>query len=157
MRKFAILHIVIFIVFLGLVIWLFNTTQYTPVIGLGGAVGTIYFGLIKYWIDRDTIFLNLFNNFNKRFDEMNEGLNCIIKAQELKGTKTKEQVIQDYLNLCAEEYFWYKKGRIPEKVWNSWREGIHFYLKDETIRSHFLKEKQYSKSYYDLFKGLSIT
>jgi hypothetical protein len=156
MTKFIALNIIILILFIGLCIWLFNTNQYTPVIALGGAAGTIYFGLIKYWIDNDAIFLNLFNSFNKRFDELNEPLNLIFNNAEIKGEKTKEQIVQDYLNLCAEEYYWLMKGRIPKKVWSSWRQGIEYYLTNQSIRDYFLKEKKYSKSYYDLFKGISV-
>jgi hypothetical protein len=76
------------------------------------------------------------------------------------GNRSSENVIQDYLNLCAEEYFWFKKNRIPTEVWDSWLAGIYFYLKDtdsnNDIREYFLKEKDYNKSYYNLFDILKL-
>jgi hypothetical protein len=33
-------------------------------------------------------------------------------------------VVIDYSNLCAEEYLWYKRQRIPKDVWDAWKTGI---------------------------------
>lgn len=97
-------------------------------------------------ISSDQAFRDLFREFNKRFDDLNESLNDIIEGRF--DSRHEKKIIQDYLNLCSEEYLWKRKGRIPEEVWGAWEEGILSYLKDPKIRAYFEAEKQYDKSYY---------
>ena len=125
--------------------------------GVLGSYVAIYFGLVRHWIDHDTMFKELFLELNARFDDMNEDLNSIVKNEKPVSDKTTEQVIQDYLNLCAEEYLWYKKGRIDEEVWKAWRAGMLEYIKTETIKVIFERESDFDMSYYGLFGELKIS
>jgi hypothetical protein len=121
----------------------------------------LYFGILynvlTYKISADKFSKELFNEFNKRFDEMNEDLNKIIANDSFinKGMLPKEKII-DYLNLCAEEYYWYKKGRIDELVWASWKKGIIFYLKDHTFKKVVDYQKKEKDSYYGLYEELKL-
>lgn len=116
---------------------------------------TSYWAVNKQWLDQDQAFKDLFREFNKRFDDMNESLNEILNGEA--DTRTQEKIIQDYLNLCSEEYLWYKKGRIDKDVWQAWKGGIDYYLKNETFRNHFKKESSHNDSYYGLFNVLKLT
>ncbi len=129
------------LVFAGLIILLsalqFFLEEYMkPEIWLSvlGGYTAIYLGLLKQWMDHDKMFKELFLEFNQRFNDLNESLNAIVGKKELSSSKTKEAVvekeklssdktkeavIQDYINLCAEEYLWYKTGRIDKEVWEA--------------------------------------
>ena len=55
----------------------------------------------------------LFEKFNERFDKLNEFLNDIPANKSLSELeKHEERSVQDYLNLCSEEYLWRTRGLI---------------------------------------------
>jgi hypothetical protein len=88
---------------------------------------------------------------------MNDSLNAVRENKlveynsDLEIKITKERLIIDYLNLCAEEYLWFTKGRIDPKVWRSWENGIKFYLLNENFSEVVEKQKAERNSYYGLF------
>lgn len=126
-------------------------------IGVIGSMVAIYFGLLRHWMDHDKIFKELFLELNARFDTMNEDLNALVKNEPIKSGRSSDQVIQDYLNLCAEEYLWYKLGRIDEDVWTSWKRGMDYYLlNSEEVNKYFENEKKFNQSYYRLFDVLEF-
>ena len=93
----------------------------TIALGMIGACATVYVGLLNYWLQRDKVMQDLFTAFNGRYDRLNGDLLAIAK-----GTfdGDPEPVIMDYLNLCAEEYFWYTRGRVDTAIWLAWRNGM---------------------------------
>jgi len=129
-------------------------------LGLIISVSTIYFGLLKYRIENDRVFKELFDSFNKRYTS--EFNNLIMKTRdhvEYKLTLDDEISIIDYFNLCAEEYLWYQRGRIPNKVWRSWKSGILENLRIAQIRKVYnseMKTEDGKKSYYGLEKELNF-
>jgi hypothetical protein len=85
---------------------------------------------------------------------MNEDLNAILNKEYKKNEVKKrdeESIIIDYLNLCAEEYLWFTKGRIDIKVWKSWKKGMEHYLGHETFRAILEKQRKEKNSYYGIF------
>jgi hypothetical protein len=157
------------IVFIGLIVFLLCLPQCSPSIdddsqtwsniwlGVIGGAATIYLGLLKQWMDHDKMFKELFLEFNKRFDDLNEDLNAIVEKEKPPSGKTKEAVIQDYINLCSEEYLWYKTGRIDGEVWDAWKKGMEYYYnKSKDVQERFNAEKKESDSYYGLFKELEF-
>lgn len=156
MRRFKTLTVIVFALFIIILLVpaISSAITYVSLIPAVAAIATIYFGLIKYWMDSDLMFKSLFKEFNERFDALNENLNNIVADQTVKGEKTKNQIIQDYLNLCAEEYYWFSKGRIPDPVWNSWLKGIKTYLLVPEIKNLFKSELQYESSYYGFFSTI---
>lgn len=119
---------------------------FTLVIGLLSIVINYIIFRYNYRINEDQSFRDLFREFNKRFDGLNESLNEIIGDSF--DSRHEKRVIQDYLNLCSEEYLWKKKDRIPKKVWEAWQEGMLNYLNSPKIEAYFEKERKYDKSYY---------
>lgn len=131
--------IIVFLVIIGFLLslpqWYSTIDDNTEVwsniwLGVIGGAATIYLGLIKQWMDHDKMFKELFLEFNQRFNDLNEDLNEIVEKTELpsiktkqdvvekeklSSDKTKEAVIQDYINLCAEEYLWYKTDELTMK------------------------------------------
>jgi len=127
-------------------------------LGLIISVGTIYFGLLKYRIENDRVFKELFDSFNKRYtSEFNKLINKIRDNNKYELSSDDEIIIIDYFNLSAEEYLWHERGRIPKKVWESWRSGILENLSIDQIRKIYnseMKTEDGRKSYYGLEKEL---
>ena len=100
----------------------------------------------------------LFMTFNQKYDDK---FNNVLNQIDLKSsneidrlTPFESELIIDYLNFCAEEYLWYKKGRIPESVWKAWEAGMIYYLNIGLINEKILQEKSQEVSYYGLFKKI---
>lgn len=118
----------------------------------------LFDNLINFKIARDQFFKNLFIEFNQKYDVMNEALNAIVSGNAnytINGkAKTKEAIFIDYLNLCAEEYLWYKKGRIDTEVWAAWKAGMIYYFKQKAFKEEIKKQKEQKDSYYGLFEEM---
>lgn len=89
--------------------------------------------------NKKKIFHEIFGYFNQRYDNLNENLNRLKEGKELKFKDCEEidfckrLFIYDYLNLCAEEYYWYKEGMINNKVWKNWSNGMNYFLHNKEI------------------------
>lgn len=117
---------------------------------------TFSFGLLKQRIEDDRIFKELFISFNSRYDEkLNDVFNRMAinddskKTKELK--KSEKLLIIDYFNLCSEEFLWYRKGRIPQEIWEAWEQGIIINLSLPLVKTLFEEETEHTAkkaSYY---------
>lgn len=116
---------------------------------------SISIGIRNYKIENDKLFKELFIGFNFKYDKFfNNTLNKIdINKHDsnFKLSQKEDALIKDYLNLCAEEYLWYVKGRIDKSVWTSWENGMVYYLNISCINKIVLDEKNQKDSYYGLF------
>jgi hypothetical protein len=91
----------------------------------------------------------LFGEFNKRYDVLNDYLEKITKYQSLEHLMDKKpnkypflrNRLNDYFNLCAEEFFWYKNTRIDEDIWQSWEAGMNFWYNNHPIIREAWKEE----------------
>jgi len=116
----------------------------------------------------DKMMKEIFLESNNRYDRLNDFINLILSI------KTEEEVmnfydsnsdteingitkslllykINDYFNLCAEEYYWKKKGRIDDTIWYSWEVGMNrIYNESKIIQSMWMVEckNEGFKSYY---------
>ena len=106
-------------------------------------------------MEHDRMMKDLFKEFNARYDKINHSLYKIEKKCktliELEKHPKLEYKLNDFFNLCAEEYFWYKKGRIDENIWSAWSDGMNDWYKGvEVIRDAWEAEikKRGCKSYY---------
>jgi len=164
-RKFDWLLGIVLILFTVVLVLIFLLENLrTQLIATLAAIATFYISLNKHWLDSDAIFRSLFDAFNERFNKLNDNLNIIREnalagrsvPSELNDNKTPNQVVQDYLNLCAEEYFWYQKGRIEKKIWESWKEGIRYYLEVPMIYDYFKGQEAEDKAYYGFFEYIKL-
>lgn len=142
----------------GIILYTFTLVE-VEVFGAIIATGiSISFGIRQYKVENDKIFKELFSSFNRKYNEkFNEALNNIYRGSDNEKHILSEKdklVIADYLNFCAEEYLWFTKDRIPDCVWNSWKDGMLFFLKLEPIKEILKKEKEQSSSYYGFFKNI---
>ena len=92
-------------------------------------------------LSNDNLQKQLFTEFNSRYDKLNDLLRFVMefshekeeefmKAPESErfGEFTKSFIkfkINDYFNLCSEEYYWYSKKRVDERIWSSWKKGMN--------------------------------
>jgi len=164
-RKFDWLLIITSVLFVIVLIFLFSLPGLrAQLIATLAAIATFYISLNKHWLDSDAIFRSLFDSFNERFNKLNDDLNVIrdnyragpLALYKLSNNRVPNQVIQDYLNLCAEEYFWYEKGRIEKEIWDSWTEGIKYYLEVPMIYNYFKGQESQDKAYYGFFKYIKL-
>lgn len=127
----------------------------TGIVAITGVVVTVIFQRSAKRLSNDRMMKELFTEFNQRYDQLNDHLMFLEKKNltllELdENQKCKAKVI-DFFNLCAEEYYWYKKGRIDPKVWRAWYSGMNYWVNEvEAIRDLWLKELEANgkTSYY---------
>jgi len=95
------------------------------------------------------IFISVFEKFNARYGELNEKLSGII-ARPIGAQLTSEDydTLNDYFNLCAEEYLFFESGYIDEKVWRAWLRGMEQFARDEAVRQRWEQEID-TGSYYN--------
>lgn len=92
-------------------------------------------------ISNDNLQKQLFTEFNSRYNKLNDLLRFVMEfsqekeeefmkalENEMFGEFTKSYIkfkINDYFNLCSEEYYWYSKRRVDERIWSSWKKGMN--------------------------------
>ncbi len=118
----------------------------------GGAVSFAYF-VQKQKLDETKLFRELFDQFNLRYNALNDELLLVLSGDPNASLAQKEEALLiDYFNLCAEEYLYFKRGYILPEVWQSWCNGMQQYYADPRIRRLWDSELV-TNSYY----GFSIT
>jgi len=120
---------------------------------VGTALAFCFF-VLQQKLSEDRMFKDLFTEYNSRYDELN-GILTDISQSESTPTPEMEKAIQDYFNLCAEEYYFYKQGYIPEKVWTCWHNGMMIYFKVEIVKSLWNEEAKQNANDSDSYYGFS--
>jgi hypothetical protein len=113
----------------------------------GGLAGAYYF-LQKHQLEELRLFEEMFATFNRRYAELNSRLQHLV-AGSAPLSKEDRALLEDYFNLCAEEYFYYRRGIIDPVVWRAWCRGMLQYLHDERI-ADFWRHEESTDSYYGL-------
>ncbi len=113
-------------------------------------------GIRQYRTENDKLFKELFYDFNKKYDStFNNTLNSIDIEFKEKGNYelsiSDRKIIIDYINMCAEEYLWYTKNRIPSEVWISWKNGMIYFMNIKPINEIVINQKIQKDSFYGLF------
>ena len=130
----------------------------TATLGLSVLGSTIIFNRSQSKIEKHRLQKELFGEFNKRYELLNDYLEKITKYDSLKSLEDKNpkkylvlrNKLNDYFNLCAEEYYWYKKGRIDDNLWKSWEVGMNsWYNNHRIIREAW--EEEYKNFGYQSF------
>lgn len=115
---------------------------------VGGILSFTYF-VQKQKLDEIKLLKDLFNEFNARYDGLNEDMNRIAsKGDSGEGFKSEElDTLYSYFNLCGEEYFYFKQGYIYPQVWKAWRNGMKIFHRNQRIRKVWAEELG-NDSYY---------
>lgn len=129
--------------------------------------GAIILAIVASWLayrhnkltrelSNDNLQKQLFIEFNGRYDQLNDLLHFVIQFSEEEvirflnapdeekfGEYSKSFInfkINDYLNLCSEEYYWHSKKRIDNRIWNSWKKGM-----DDIYNQSSIIQKQWQE------------
>ncbi len=114
-----------------------------------GLIGFFYF-IQKQQLEELELFKELFTEFNARYDKLNDSLNRVASEESNKPlTEEEKSTLNDYFNLCAEEFLFYRKGYIYDEVWRAWSNGMSFYVANKRI-GEMWKEEEKTDSYYGL-------
>lgn len=131
----------------------------TASIGVIGYQLTKTFSIKTEKLSRQSLFHQLFRDFNTRYGQVNSFLiqleihsqNLEYTLENLKADFELYDKINDYLNICAEEYYWYKEERLDDKVWTSWQIGMNIWYSKLPILRELWQEEirgEGYKSYY---------
>lgn len=128
------------------------------IIAVGGGLITARYSRHSKEIADDQMLKELFTEFNRRYAVLNNTLYAIEakystleKLNAAPDSFAIKQAVQDYFNLCAEEFFWYyHKKRIDKKIWDSWQSGMLYWYSVPAIRELWEAEVKESgkASYY---------
>jgi len=147
------------VLFLGVGILLFYWSNKIEVLVATIATGiSLSIAYIQSRIQDDKIFKELFTEFNHRYDSyFRQELEVIVdRHNSITEPLVDEdrEIIIKYFNLCAEEYLWKSKHRIPQKVWVAWEKGMIYYFNLKVFNEVLMEEKEAWGSYYGLFNHL---
>lgn len=121
----------------------------SSILGGCGLIITIIYNYNNYKLVNHKMQKELFAEFNQRYNELNGDLNLLGNSSPSTFSHfflAEDQarirgVIYDFFNLCSEEYYWKKEGRIPKKVWVSWEKGMNdIYNRSEVIQKLWEEE-----------------
>ena len=134
----------------SITIFLFVLREPLPtVITVVGALLSFAYFLQKQKLEEMRLFRELFKECNSRYDAMNESLASIAKKGDVELSSEERLKVIDYLNLCGEEYLYFRRGYIEPSVWQAWSKGMKVIVAAPPIQRVWLEEKS-SGSYYDL-------
>ena len=144
---------------IAIVLYSYHIIDARALLGAIISIVTLYYGNLKNNIENDKLFKELFETFNGRYDmEINDLLNALRIKPSRKLKQEERNMVISYFNLCAEEYLWKTKGRIPKDVWNAWKSGIKENLEISQIKIVFDEETASQRgkdSYYGLYMELN--
>lgn len=116
---------------------------------VGASAALVHFLYTRH-LEETRMFRELFSDFNRRYDTLNDVLNeMLMRPAPLELTPDDKRKLYDYFNLCAEEFYFFKCGYIPEKVWITWRSGMRIFLNSSEIYE-ILKQELDTGSYYGM-------
>ena len=128
------------------------------IIGGFGTGITLYYSLHTKKVADDQMMKDLFSDFNKRYWILNDSLYQIKDNYETLEKLTVapnyselKNKINDYFNLCAEEYFWYCRKRIDKSIWKSWHKGMNYWYNNVPVIKELWKEEIKDKEWMDTF------
>lgn len=122
-----------------------------------GTVAAFFHFLYTQHNNNTERFINLFRDFNARYDDLNDQLNVIATSKN--GTIVEGERLQtlyDYFNLCAEEYLYYKGGYVDNEVWKAWLRGMRYYASNAEIRRIWQRELEQDSYYGFTLKLLDV-
>lgn len=152
MRQFPLLFAILVVASISISVTLIKeqNLQWQMSLALVLASGGFIHFLYARHLEETRLFRDLFREFNVRYDALNDSLNEIAMRDDTIALSDDEiRLLYDYFNLCAEEYYYYKVGYIPEEVWRSWRIGIKNYLDCPNVYL-LMSEELKTESYYGL-------
>lgn len=113
----------------------------TIILSLSGVGATIYFAMRAQQNENNRMFKELFTEFNLRYEKLNDHLQRITETAANSPNYSVEDLsvedrsmLEDWFNLCAEQYFWHRRGLIGKKIWKSWQAGMNYWYSHPIIK-----------------------
>lgn len=145
-----------------------ESTIATIILGVFGLIITFVFSYFNFRLSKDRMNKELFTEFNSRYSKLNNSLFKIVAdcktIEDIKKDVGLYNDLNDYFNLCAEEYYWHKRNRIDKLIWKAWLDGMNDWYKyaviqvawEEEIRkfgciSYYIKDK--NEFFFKIEKG----
>lgn len=125
-------------------------TQELLISAIGGSLAIAYF-CTQHSLEEKRFARELFAEFNSRYGKINDAL-FDIKHETANLKKEEMKVLDDYFNLCAEEWLQYTSGIIDLPIWKSWQNGMKAFYSIPRIKNYW-DEELASNSYY----GFNVT
>ena len=146
---FLIVFIIFFVLVILALILYVNGADWKILLTIVGSLISFAYFIQKQHLDEAKFINELFVQFNQRYANLNEKLNDIRENKEgFKELQSHEiDTLNDYFNLCGEEYLFYRKGYIYREVWRSWVAGMKIYYDNQRINRLWAHELS-SESYY---------
>ncbi|MEX2410799.1 MAG: hypothetical protein WD607_05400 [Candidatus Paceibacterota bacterium] len=155
-----------------------NQVEFRAWVAIVAGLITLLFAFMRQKHNDMSVFFQLFEKYNQRYDKLNDFMNLVNEKTKDKQTgsdspfegldgkypaglrkrlnseSTVKGGLDDYLNLCAEEYLAYSNGYIPPRIMEYWYNGMEIFFNNDHIRRYFRKELK-SDSYYQ-FKTFAL-
>lgn len=138
----------------------------------------------KNKLDHESFRREIFLRYNEKYSFINSGLEKLLTMEydtnrdsQFRPSEVKPlgmlwdewfedssrpeilDAVYDYLNLCAEEYYWYKKGFVDDDVWKCWLTGMKkwheysFFVKKIISDEKTNNASYYNSDFLELFTG----
>lgn len=114
-----------------------------------GALLSVAYFLQQQKLDELRLFREIFKECNSRYNELNDYLAVIAKKEPEELEDTDRLKVIDYLNLCGEEYLYFKRGYIEPSVWQAWHNGMKCVVSAPAI-NHIWQQEKKNGAYYEL-------
>lgn len=111
-----------------------------------GSFWALAFYLHRRRVEEARFVKDLLTEFNARYDKLGSELQFAMSHRGEFEKETELKFIR-YLNLCAEEWLFWRTGYIEDRIWNAWRNGMKQYAKDPRVMAVWDEEAK-SDSYY---------
>ncbi|MGA9777155.1 MAG: hypothetical protein WBS33_02680 [Verrucomicrobiia bacterium] len=148
-KSYAVISITVFIA--AILVFICRFLSWEEFAGIAVGVFAFAFGVQKQNLREIKLFKELFEQFNDRYDKMNDDLNQIHEQpSDLTLTKDEKEKLFKYFNLCGEEWLYAKRGFICEEVWKAWKSGMDYFRRNSRIKDFWDKELNDNDSYYGL-------
>ena len=149
-RYSVLVSIILFIlVIFAPILYIYNVKWEILIAVVGTLLSFIYF-IQKQQLDEAKFSNELFVRFNQKYDDLNEKLNKIKTKKDSEMLEAGDtDALNDYFNLCGEEYLFYKRGYVYPEVWKSWVAGMKIFYEHPRIQKMWLDELN-NHSYYGL-------
>jgi hypothetical protein len=115
--------------------------------GVGLLLGLVYF-LQKQKLEEVRLFKELFASFNDKYKGMDEKLGRVLANDRGSLSEDEKATLVDYLNLCSEEYLFYRRGYIHPSAWDTWWKGMVHNLRGNSAVAREVTCELRVNSYY---------
>ncbi|MFB6317293.1 hypothetical protein [Saccharicrinis sp. FJH54] len=133
----------------------------TIITGFGVFVTLIAF-IWQTGLTREQMKLNFFADYTKRYQEIilnfpeninEQDFNFEVLDAEIKAKTLR--YMRAYFDLCSEEYYLHREGKIDTKVWEEWEGGIKFTFSKKAFKDAWKIINLDSKFYKEFMKWVN--